>query len=852
MSGRFFSFTLLRLFFLETTIIFAAQPANATNYYWGVASGNWSVPANWGGTEPTLADDAYINNGGTAEVNQLGPQCNTLHLGDAGAGSSGTVQISAGGTLRLKSLVKGAGSAAFNFGGGTLQAEAAFSAALPMSLTGTGGAAKINTNGFDVTLSGLLSGAGGLTKLGNGTLTLSAASTYSGNTAISAGTIKVSNSLALQNSTLDYGSGGGSLNFTQSSITLGGLVGDHALTLNYGSLPFINPVDLSVGKNGQSGTFSGAIDGMGSLNKIGAGTLTLAGDNSYGGNTKVSGGTLTLGHPNALKNSTLDYNSYGGTLTFGSLTNATFGGLKGNQSLTLTNDAATAVNLTVGGSGLSYTYSGSFSGLGSLAKVGTGALTLSGANSHAGETILSAGTIYVAHANALQNSTLDFRASSSALIFSLTAATFGGLKGDHDLTLTYVSFGSQPVDLSVGGNGQSGVFSGAISGLGSLGKFGGGTLALTGTNTYAGNTAVNAGTLLAKKPGSLPGYDATGRVAVNAGGTLAVNAGGAGEWAAANIQTLLTKTAFNEGSTLGIDTTNAAGGNFIYANPIEGNIGLIKLGAGTLSLGGANAYTGNTTISAGTLAVANSSALPSTTLVFSGGTLQATGAFTATLPMSLTGIGGDAKVDTNGFDLSLSGQLSGSGGLEKLGTGKLSLGGTNIYNGNTTISAGTLALANSSALPSTTLVFSGGTLQAAGAFTATLPMSLTGVGGDAKVDTNGFDLSLSGQLSGSGGLEKLGAGTLTLTGALDYAGNTFVNEGTLTCSMPLNAPAASVSVAAGAALNGTSLVADSLNIGVPMHVAAVAAVPEPGTLALLALAGLGVLGSCVLSVPRRK
>ena len=58
-----------------------------------------------------------------------------------------------------------------------------------MTLTGIGGDANIDTAGYAVTLSGVLSGTGGLNKLGNGTLTLNAANTYSGSTSIKAGTI---------------------------------------------------------------------------------------------------------------------------------------------------------------------------------------------------------------------------------------------------------------------------------------------------------------------------------------------------------------------------------------------------------------------------------------------------------------------------------------------------------------------------------------------------------------------------------------------------------------------------------------------------------------------------------------
>ena len=77
----------------------------------------------------------------------------------------GTVNLN-GGTLILQSLAQGAGTSAFNFGGGTLQASADFSSNLPITLTGTGGNVIVDTDSYAVTLSGVLSGAGGLNKIG--------------------------------------------------------------------------------------------------------------------------------------------------------------------------------------------------------------------------------------------------------------------------------------------------------------------------------------------------------------------------------------------------------------------------------------------------------------------------------------------------------------------------------------------------------------------------------------------------------------------------------------------------------------------------------------------------------------
>ncbi|MCC6125790.1 MAG: autotransporter-associated beta strand repeat-containing protein [Pirellulales bacterium] len=157
-----------------------------------------------------------------------------------------------------------------------------------------------------------------------------------------------------------------------------------------------------------------------------------------------------------------------------------------------------------------------------------------------------------------------------------------------------------------------------------------------------------------------------------------------------------------------------------------------------------------------------------------------------------------------------------------------------------------------------TVNFNGGVLKASAAnadFIASDDplgvMTLNILAGGAKIDSNGFDLTVTKALNHSGvgadgGLLKSGAGVLTLTGAVGYNGNTTVNQGTLTLAA-LNTPAAAVYVATGGTLNAASIAANSMTIG-GAPLAAAAAVPEPGTLLLLALAGAGML----LAAWRRK
>jgi autotransporter-associated beta strand protein len=188
--------------------------------------------------------------------------------------------------------------------------------------------------------------------------------------------------------------------------------------------------------------------------------------------------------------------------------------------------------------------------------------------------------------------------------------------------------------LTLSPTGGSTTFSGMIQGggvppgSGTIGLVinGSGTQVLAGSNSYSGSTAVNAGTLQATGTASLPGYASTGKITVASGGVLAVSAGGSG-WTSANIASLLSSngSGFAGGSALGIDTTP---GNLSYASNIAGSMGVTKLGANSLTLGGSNTYTGGTTISQGKLVV-DGCLTRSAVGVSSGGALGGTGSLTS-------------------------------------------------------------------------------------------------------------------------------------------------------------------------------------------------------------------------------
>ena len=136
----------------------------------------------------------YVGVEGTGTFNQSGGTdtvTSEILLGFL-PGSTGKYNLT-GGTLILKSLARGEGTATFALGSGTLQASDTFTTAVPMTLTASGSSAKINTAGFPVTISSAISGAGGFTKIGANSLTISAANTYRGSTTVSEGNLNVTN-----------------------------------------------------------------------------------------------------------------------------------------------------------------------------------------------------------------------------------------------------------------------------------------------------------------------------------------------------------------------------------------------------------------------------------------------------------------------------------------------------------------------------------------------------------------------------------------------------------------------------------------------------------------------------------
>ncbi|MCJ9869793.1 autotransporter-associated beta strand repeat-containing protein, partial [Salmonella enterica] len=610
-----------------------------------------------------------------------------------------------------------------------------------------------------------IGGTGSVVKSGDETLTLSGANSYTGGTTISGGTLVASNVEALgtgdvtDNATLELNTGGDFDNAISGSgqvvksgdktLTLSGANSySGATTISGGTLVATNVDALGSGdvtddatlELNTGGTFDNAISGSGQVVKSGDETLTLSGTNTYSGGTLISGGTLVASNVEALGTGDV------------------------------TNDAV--LELNTGG-----TFDNAISGSGQVVKSGDKMLTLSGANSYSGGTLISDGTLVASNVEALGSGDV----TNDAVLELNTGGTFDNVisgsgkvekSGDDALTLsgsntytggTLISGGTLVAsNVEALGTGDvtdnatlalnaGGDFTNNIGGTGRVEKSGDQTLTLSGSNTYTGGTLISSGTLVATSVDALGTGNVTNNatLALNTGGDFINNIGGTGrvEKSGDDALTLSGSNTYTGGTLIsggtlvandvnalgtGDVTDNAAlmlntGGDFI--NNIGGTGRVEKSGDDTLTLSGSNTYTGGTLISGGTLVANDVNAL-------------GTGDVTDNATLALNAVG-----DFNNA-------IGGSGKVEKSGDDTLTLSGSNTYTGGTLINGGTLVASNVEAL---------GT-------------------GDVTDDAT-LELNTGGKfdnaISGSGNVVKSGADTLTLSGSNTYTGGTTINDGTL-------------------------------------------------------------------------
>jgi len=342
------------------------------------------------GSGGTLTATTYTLSGGGVGANLGGGTLtvtgNATLAGTAGVASvnldGGALALGTGGRFTAAPVVTGSGGAALTLGGN--EAIGSLAGAVNIAL-GTG-TLTIGSADTSTTYSGTISGAGGLVKVGTGSLTLSGTTTATGGWTIS---------------------GGGLIGTTAS------LVGNIA---NSGTVTFSQDSD---------GTYAGTLSGAGGLAKSGTGAVTLSGNNSgFSGATTLSAGRLVVGNVSALGSGGITLS--GGTLT-ADATSRTLAnavtitanvGLAAASSGTLTLSAA--VNLGGGTrtltveSGATAVLGGGY-GTGGVTKAGTGTLVLGSSGTLTG-LALSSGTLRIADGAAVTTTTSQLSSSASTLL----------------------------------------------------------------------------------------------------------------------------------------------------------------------------------------------------------------------------------------------------------------------------------------------------------------------------------------------------------------------------------------------------------------------------------------------------
>ncbi len=595
------------------------------------------------------------------------------------------------------------------------------------------------------TYSGTLTPAGGVYRLGGGGGTLTVSSQLIGSTSV-----VISGSVTLSNAANNFNGG-----VTIASNNTGlGQTASLSVTGGTGSLPA-----NAFGFGGSGGTFAyngapgGSIQSLGAL-AFTTGQATISSTYGTSGITGISYTSLTR--------------------TAGATGNFATANSTSNVTANFTTDIITA---------------------GATAVMANGSVLTLGGTAPAG---LTAGTQY-------------FVVNASGNTYQLSA-TLGGLPID------FTTAGTNVTQTVVGTNGTLNKISvaGLSTGFVDQGLYFGGTnyafndatgflrAPVYGTDagfvTSAGAASVPSathqqitGTLSAQNSATFTTLKVAGanNVTLASGQTLTVNgilktggnastfSGGTGVQASLNSEMVVRTDAAGDALTLSIP---------ILAN---GTNSLTKSGAGSLTLNGANTYTGATTVVAGTLTVGSTGELEDASPVIVNGGTYATNTSsdtvgTVTLKNGVIGGTGihlaSSYVVENGM---VTGRLGGAGALSKTTSGQVILTGANIYFGGTTVSGGTLTVSASGSLDDSgpVTIENGATYETFGPdFIGDLTLTNGTVRGPGAPNAASYSLqsgTVSVPLAGTGTITKSTGGTVTLSGLNTLVGDVVVDAGTL-------------------------------------------------------------------------
>jgi filamentous hemagglutinin family protein len=811
----------------------------------------WSATAENANINVTTLQNALATANVTVSTGLSGSYTGNITVNTAISWSGNTLlTLSAAGGIILNAGIANAGAAS----GLTL------TAAGTGGISGSGALANSGALTFNVasggagTLSGVISGAGGVTLLGGGMLTLTGANTYTGTTTVSAGTLQIGNG----GTSGALGKGNISVNSATLSFDLSGVSTQGATTSSGGSLTLTDAtVSVVSGNVTLGGYHSGAsnavaLSGTNTLSAVSGSSLLVEGTGKNSNAVAISiasGGTI---------------HSSGAVTLLGNLTGGSGGRRSfvfgGNESFNSSSGSLSLTSAIINGPDVAFlqTNAGVLSASGSVnfnvqsnatiwrntldSVDGAGVWSFSSNNGTLTINALAAQSGYGAFS--LNATALGLSTTSTGNIIingrPILIGSGGGTIATGAGTVTINSIVTQTGALSLTTGAGSLTFAGAISGAGALAQTGPGTLTLSGANTYTGATTISGGTLVIAGAGSL-GASANYSAALTVGSgasfifsssanqTFSNLAAGAGTdtFNGSGTVTISGTQAFNGILNLNQPTTITGGGNSAISG--VGNATAVNIG-GTVTLGGTdNSFIGSTTATSTVVTINSGGALYSpgtssfhlpTGLNLNGGTLASAatlpaaaatnGSFnfdsqinvTADSTVSAVGVtfgqtGGTLFNVASGATLTVSGGFmhataggNGDNGLILQGGGNIVLSGANSFTSGMTINAGLLQIGPTGSL-------------GAGSYAGAIAIA----SGATLYNASSAAQTLAGAISGAGALTTNSSSTLTLSGTNSYSGATTISAGTLSVLNSSTTAATGtlgtgpVSIASGAVLN---------------------------------------------------